>query len=78
MAGCLVSALLVGGTLGQLSFRQLACCELERSLGACPVDEFFLDSADHWDADDIALEMTGAPNTWTDGSRDDFSSIGGV
>ena len=32
---------------------------------------------DPWDADDIALEMTDAPNVWTDGSIEDFSSIGG-
>ena len=29
------------------------------------------------DADDIALEMTDHPNVWTDGTREDFSSIGG-
>ena len=32
---------------------------------------------DYWDADDIALEMPEYPNIWTDGSREDFSSIGG-
>ena len=30
-----------------------------------------------WDADDIALEMPEHPNIWTDGSREDFSSVGG-
>ena len=29
------------------------------------------------DADDIALEMSDHPYVWTDGSREDFSSIGG-
>ena len=29
------------------------------------------------DADDIALEMSDIPNIWTDGCREDFSSIGG-
>ena len=29
------------------------------------------------DADDIALEMSDVPDIWTDGSREDFSSIGG-
>ena len=29
------------------------------------------------DAADIALEMPEHPNVWTDGSREDFSSIGG-
>ena len=32
---------------------------------------------DHWDAHDIALEMSEHPNIWTDGSREDFSSLGG-
>ena len=32
---------------------------------------------DFWDADDIALEMSEHPNIWTDGSREDFSSVGG-
>ena len=32
---------------------------------------------EHWDADDIALEMSEHPNVWTDGSREDFSSLGG-
>ena len=32
---------------------------------------------DYWDADDTALEMTDHPNVWTDGSREDFSSVGG-
>ena len=31
----------------------------------------------YWDADDIALEMSDHLNIWTDGSREDFSSIGG-
>ena len=30
---------------------------------------FFWIPPDHWDADDIAFEMTDAPNIWTDGSR---------
>ena len=29
------------------------------------------------DADDIALEMPEHPNVWTDGSREDFSSLSG-
>ena len=32
---------------------------------------------EYWDADDIALEMSDYPNIWTDGSREDFSSVGG-
>ena len=39
-----------------------ACCDLERSLGAYPVDEStFWTPPGQWDADDIALEMTDAP-----------------
>ena len=30
-----------------------------------------------WDAADIALEMPEHPIVWTDGSREDFSSVGG-
>ena len=33
-------------------------------------------SFEYWDADDIALEIPDHPNIWTDGSREDFSSIG--
>ena len=60
------------------SFGDLASFHLERCLGAYPVD--FVDCwtpPDYWDADDIALEMTDHPNVWTDGSREDFSSVGG-
>ena len=31
----------------------------------------------HRDADDVALDMTQHPNIWTDGRREDFSSLGG-
>ena len=61
-----------------LSFGELASFHLERFLGAYPVG---FDAAwtppDYWDADDIALEMPEHPNVWTDGSREDFSSVGG-
>ena len=60
------------------SFGDLACGELERCLGAYPVD--FSGSwtpPEYWDADDIALEMSDHPNIWTDGIREDFSSVGG-
>ena len=59
-------------------FGQLACCELERRLGAYPVDgSVSWTPPDCWDAADIALEMPEYPNIWTDGSREDFTSIGG-
>ena len=58
------------------SFGQLACCELERNRVSGDNSGFWT-PPDHWDADDIALEMTDAPNKWTDGSREDFSLIGG-
>ena len=51
---------------------------LERCLGAYPVD--FAGAwtpPEYWDAADVALEMTQHPDIWTDGSREDFSSIGG-
>ena len=52
---------------------QLACCELDRRLGACPVDtSAFWTPPDCWDAEDIALEMSDTPNIWTDGGREDF------
>ena len=50
------------------SFGDLACSYLERCLGAYP---------EHWDADDVALEMLDDPNVWTYGSREDFTSVGG-
>ena len=61
-----------------LSFGDLASFHLERCLGAYSVD--FAPAwtpPEYWDADDIALEMPEHPNVWTDGSREDFSSIGG-
>ena len=61
-----------------LSFGDLASFHLERCLGAYPVDFGGAWSPpDYWDAADIALEMPEHPNVWTDGSREDFSSIGG-
>ena len=60
------------------SFGDLTSSHLERCLGAYPVD--FADCwtpPDYWDADDIALEMPEHPNVWTEGSREDFSSLGG-
>ena len=60
------------------SFEDLAFSKLERCLGACPVD--FSGSwtpPEYGDADDIALEMSDHPNIWTDGGREDFTSVGG-
>ena len=55
------------------SFGDLACGELERCLGAYPVDfDGCWTPPEYWDADDTALEMSDHPNTWTDGSREDF------
>ena len=59
------------------SFGDLASFHLKRCLGAHAVD--FADSwtpPEYWDAADIALEMPEHPNVWTDGSKEDFSSIG--
>ena len=59
-------------------FGELASFHLERCLGAYPVDfAAAWTPPDYWDADDIALEVPEHPNIWTDGSREDFSSIGG-
>ena len=60
------------------SFRQLACLDLERRLGAYPVGSSGQWTPLHyWDADDIGLEMSDHPNIRTGGSREDFSSVGG-
>ena len=60
------------------SFGDLTSFHLERCLGAYLVDiASCWTPPEHWDADDIALEMSDHPNIWTDGSREDFSSVGG-
>ena len=47
-------------------------------MGAYPSDaSAFWAPPEYWDADGIALEMSDTPNIWTDGSREDFSAIGG-
>ena len=56
----------------------MASFHLERCLVAYPVD--FAGCwipPEYWDAADIVLEMSEYPNIWTDGSRGDYSSIGG-
>ena len=61
-----------------LSFGDLASFHLERCLGVYPVGfDGCWTPPEYWDADDIAVEMSEHPNTWTDGSREDFSSVGG-
>ena len=60
------------------SFGDLASFHLERCLGAYLVG--FAGSwtlPEYWDAADIALEMPEYPDIWIDGSREDFSSMGG-
>ena len=60
------------------SFGDLASFHLERCLGAYPVNfDGCWTPPEYWDADDIALEMSEHPNIWTDGSKEDYSSIGG-
>ena len=60
------------------SFGDLACGEVERCLGAYPMDcSGYWTPPEYWDADDVALEMSDDPNIWTDGSREDYSSVGG-
>ena len=59
-------------------FGDLASFHLERCLGAYPVDfAAAWTPPDYWDVADITLEMPEHPSVWTDGSREDFSSIGG-
>ena len=61
------------------SFGYLAFGELERCLGAYPVDfSCSWTPPEYRDADDIALEMSDHLNIWTDGSREDVSSFGGL
>ena len=59
------------------SFGDLDSFHLERCLGAYPVGFAGAWTPEYWDADDIALDLPEYPNIWTDGSREDFSSIGG-
>ena len=59
------------------SFGDLASAQLERCLGAYPVDFASWSPPGFLDDDDIALEMSDVPNIWTGGIREDFSSIGG-
>ena len=73
----------LNGMLGDepwaLSFGELASFHLESCLGAYPVDfGAAWTPPEYWDADDIALEIPDHPNIWTDGSREDFSSIGSL
>ena len=65
-----------GRSFWAASFSQLACLELERCLSAYPADSSgHWTPPEYWDVDDIALEMSEHPTNWTDGSREDFSSI---
>ena len=69
---------LVVMTIGLFILGDLASAKLERCLSAYQVD--FAGSwtpPECWDADDFALEMSEYPNLWTDGSREDFFSVGG-
>ena len=72
----------LGGISGKdpwaTSFGDLACAKLERCLSAYPVNfDGCWTPPEYWDAADIALEMSEYPNIWTDGSRENFSSVGG-
>ena len=78
MVGCLVLMVCLVIKPWASSFGELAAFHLEGCLGAYPVDfSAAWTPPDYWDADDIALEIPDHPNIWTDGSREDFSSIGG-
>ena len=74
--GCLVSRVLVKENLGP-SLLLIWPLFILRGV-SYPVD--FGNAwtpPDHWDVADIALEMPDHPDVWTDGSREDFSSLGG-
>ena len=59
------------------SFGDLACCNILSIVWVLILGYFyFLNPSDSWDADDIALEMSDTLNISTDGSRQNFSSIG--
>ena len=61
-----------------LSFGDLGSFHFEKCLGAYPVDfGGAWTPPEYWNAADIALEMPEHSNIWTDGSREDYSSIGG-
>ena len=82
MASLLALAWLVTGIdnrdLGAISIGDLASFHLETCLGAYPVDfSGYWTRPEYWDADDITLELPENPYIWTDGRREDFSSIGG-
>ena len=78
MAGCLGHSCAGERDPWATSFSDLACCKLECHLGAYPVDSSaFWTPPEHRDADDIALEMSDTLSIWTDGSREDFTSVGG-
>ena len=78
IVGCLVLRVLVMKDRWATSFGDLASFHFERCLGAYPVDcAGSWTPPEYWDAADIALEMPEYPDIWTDGSREDFSSIGG-
>ena len=59
------------------SFGDLESFHLERCHGAHPGFDDCWTPPDYWDSADTALEMSDHPNFWTDGSREDFSSVGG-
>ena len=74
MGGCLDLVVLVTKTLGLPLLVILLSATLS---GVWVLIWSSWTPLDYWDADDIALEMSEHPNIWTDGSREDFSSVGG-
>ena len=78
MVGYLVSTVCLATNHGLCLLVSLLPFILKGVLGSYPVDfSAAWTPPDYWDADDIALEMPDHPNIWTDGSREDYSSIGG-
>ena len=47
-------------------------------MGAYPLDRSgFWTPPEYWDANYVSMEMSDHPNIWTEGSREDFSSVDG-
>ena len=65
------------GVLGPLLLVSWLALGLDVAWVLIPLDSsVYWAPPDYWDANDIALEMSDHPNIWTDGGREDFSSIG--
>ena len=74
--GWLVLAAVMGGVLGLLLSVSWLAWSWRDAWVLIRWTALVIAPPDYWDVDDIAVEMSDYPNIWTDGSRDDCSSIG--